>query len=112
MRLERLLNNNILVTWDPLSDMSANGQVRRYIVSYREYKNHYQWYDDGEEGKSINVSSSENQLVLGGLDGGRKYQIAVAAYTIDFGPQSDWQTIMVGKWVCCTVISFNTCKHH
>lgn len=98
VRLERLLNNEILVTWDLLPDMYANGEIRRYIVSYREYKNHYQWHDDGEEGKSINVSSSENQLVLSGLDGGRKYQFAVRAYTVDFGPRSEWETIMVGKY--------------
>lgn len=82
--------------------MYANGRIRRYIVNYREYKNHYQWHDDGEEGKSINVSSSENQLVLSGLDGGRKYQVAVAAYTVDFGPRSEWETIMVGK---CAILN-------
>lgn len=80
--------------------MEANGQVRGYTVHCREWKNHYQWSDDGGKGNSINVSSSENHLVLSGLDGGRKYQIAVSAFTVDFGPHSEWQTIMVGKCVC------------
>ena len=100
MRLERLSNNEVLVAWDLLPDMEANGQVRGYTVHYREWKNHYQWWDDEEKGKSINVSSSDNQLVLRELDRGRKYQIAVSAFTVDFGPHSEWQTIMVGKCVC------------
>jgi len=79
--------------------MYANGQIRMYVIYYREWRHHYHWHDDGELGKVVNVSSSENQLVLNDLDGGRVYQVAVAAYTIDFGPRSEWETFQVGEYV-------------
>ena len=88
----------MLVTWDQLPDEFANGQVLGYIIYLRFYKHEYQWYDDGELGRSVNVSSSETQAILDDLDGGRRYQVSVAAFTVDVGPKSNWMTFMVGKF--------------
>ena len=89
----------MLVTWDPLPDEFTNGQLLWYIIYLRFYKNEYEWYDDGELGRSINVSSSETYVILDNLDGGRRYQVSVAALTVDVGPKSNWETFMVGKCV-------------
>lgn len=97
VRMQQLRHNRLLVTWDSLPDNYANGDLRGYLVYYREYKNQYEWSpDDGELGESVNVSSSETQVVLNDLDGGRKYQISVAAFTVDVGPRSEWQAIIIG----------------
>ena len=87
----------MLVTWDPLPDEFTNGQLLGYIIYLRFYKNEYEWYDDGELGRSINVSSSETEAILDGLDGGRRYQVSVTAFSVDVGPKSNWKTFMVGK---------------
>lgn len=89
----------MLVTWDSLPDEFSNGQLLGYRIYLRFYKNEYEWHDDGELGQSVNVSSSENQVILNDLDGGRRYQISVAAFTVDVGPKSNWQTFMVGTCV-------------
>lgn len=107
VRLQSMLHNHIRVIWDPLPGKFANGELRGYFVYIREYKNHYEWSDDGELGTSINVSHSETQVVLDDLDGGRKYQISVAAFTVDVGPRSEWQTIVVGKCEFLFSILFN-----
>ncbi|XP_020608539.1 MAM and fibronectin type III domain-containing protein 1-like [Orbicella faveolata] len=86
----------MLVSWDPLPDEFTNGQLIGYIIYLRFYKNEYEWYDDGELGRSVNVSSSETQVILDDLDGGRRYQVSVAAFTVDVGPKSNWETFMVG----------------
>lgn len=98
VRVELLQDNSIMVTWDLLSEKLANGHIRGYIVYCRVFKNYYHWHDDGELGKSVNVSSSETQIVLSGLDGGRLYQVSVLAYTIDMGPRSEWIKVLVGKY--------------
>lgn len=87
----------MLVTWDQLPDEFTNGQLLGYIIYLRFYKHEYQWYDDGELGRSVNVSSSESQVILDDLDGGGRYQVSVAAFTVDVGPKSNWMTFMVGK---------------
>ena len=97
--LQPLPGNRMLVTWDPLPDEFTNGQLLGYIIYLRFYKNEYEWYDDGELGRSVNVSSSESQVILDDLDGGRRYQVSVAAFTVDVGPKSNWETFMVGKCV-------------
>lgn len=95
--MEHLQRNSILVAWDPLPEEDSNGQLRGYAVYLRYYKQEYEWHDDGELGRMVNVSSSENHVVLNELDGGRRYQVSVAAFTVEVGPRSDWETFMVGK---------------
>lgn len=98
VRVKQLKNNEILIFWDPLPEMHANGEIRLYVVYLREWRHHYRWYDDDELARVVNVSSSDNQLLLSDLDGGRVYQVAVAAFTIDFGPRSEWEKFQVGKY--------------
>ena len=95
--MEHLPDNSILVRWDPLPEEQSNGQLSGYKVYLRVYKDHYQWHGDGELGQCINVSSSENHVVLSKLDGGRRYQVSVAAFTVEVGHRSDWETFLVGK---------------
>jgi len=96
VRVEQLKNNEILLYWDPLPEIHANGEIRLYEVFLRHH--HYQWYHDGELVRAVNVSSSENQLLLRDLEGGRVYEVAVAAFTIEFGPRSEWEKFQVGKY--------------
>ena len=98
VRVEQLKNNEIVVLWDELPEVHANGEIRLYVVYLREWRHHYRWYDDDELARVVNVSSSDNQLLLSDLDGGRVYQVAVAAYTVDFGPRSEWEKFQVGKY--------------
>ena len=98
VRVEQLKNNEIVVFWDELPEVHANGEIRLYVVYLREWRQHYRWYDDDELARIVNVSSSDNQLSLSDLDGGRVYQVAVAAYTVDFGPRSEWEKFQVGKY--------------
>lgn len=85
------------VTWDPLPEEFTNGQLFEYIIFLRFYKHEYEWHDYGELGRNVSVSSSETQVILDDLDGGRRYQVSVAAFTVDVGPKSNWITFMVGK---------------
>ena len=96
--MEILKNNEILVFWDPLPEQYANGEIRLYIVYLREWRHHYQWSDDDQLARVVNVSLSDNQLLLSDFDGGRVYQVAVAAFTIDYGPRSEWEKFQVGKY--------------
>ena len=89
--------------WDPLPEKYANGKLQGYLVFTRPYKHEYEWHDDGELGQILNISLSETHVILSGLDGGRRYQISVAAVTVDVGPLSEWETIMVGK---CALILY------
>lgn len=95
VRVELLQHNRILVNWDPLPDEHANGQLHGYTVYLRHYNNRH----DENSGERFNVSSSETQILLDGLDGGRKYSISVTAFTTKEGPRSDWKTVIVGKFV-------------
>lgn len=98
VHVKLLDHNGVEVTWDPLEAKYANGKLLGYKVHIREWKNHYEWgYDDGDMGDVIRVNSTDTHLALEGLDGGRKYQIAVAAFTVDDGPISDWETVLIGK---------------
>lgn len=103
--MEKRKNNEILVFWDQLPEQYANGEIRLYGVYLREWRHHYQWYDDDQLARVVNVSSSDNQLLLSDLDGGRVYQVAVAAFTIDFGPRSDWEKFQVGKYALLLFLS-------
>ena len=103
VRVEQLKNNEILVFWDPLPEMYANGEIRLYVVYLREWRHHYQSYDDDELARVVNAGSSDTQLFLSNLDGGRVYQVAVAAFTVDVGPLSDWEKFQVGK---CALLLF------
>lgn len=93
VNVEHLTHDSVLVTWDRLPE-----ELSGYTVYVRHYKDEYDWHDDGELGRSINVSSSESHVVLNNVEGGRRYQVSVAAFTVDWGPRSDWETFMVGKY--------------
>lgn len=95
--------------WDQLPEKYANGKLQGYLIFTRTYKNEYEWHDDGEFEQILNVSISETHVVLHGLDGGRRYQISVAAFTVDVGPLSEWATIMVGK--CALLLHIELQKH-
>ncbi|KAL9953601.1 hypothetical protein ACROYT_G041044 [Oculina patagonica] len=84
----------VLVLWDAVKPEDANGQIQGYTVYYREYRHYY--YSDHAE--SVNITDPNVfQLVLSGLDAGRKYQIAVSAFTSEGeGPRSPWLSITVG----------------
>ena len=98
VHVKLLDQNGVEVTWDPLEAKYANGKLLGYKVHIREWKNHYEWgHDDGDMGDVIRVNSTDTHLALEGFDGGRKYQIAVAAFTVDDGPISDWETVLIGK---------------
>ena len=90
--MEELQQNSILVQWNQLLPHQANGQLRGYTVYLRDHYNH-----DEREYKRFNVTFPDTQIVLHGLDGARKIDVAVAAFTIGYGPRSDWETIRVGK---------------
>jgi len=96
VHMQSLKDNSILVMWDPLPEKYVNGKLQGYLIFTRLYKHEYEWHDDGELGQILNVSLSETHVVLSGLDGGRRYQISVAAFTVDVGPRSEWETVMVG----------------
>ena len=107
--MQSLKDNSILVMWDQLPEKYANGKLQGYLIFTRTYKNEYEWHDDGEFEQILNVSISETRVVLHGLDGGRRYQISVAAFTVDVGPLSEWETIMVGKYALILYIELQ--KH-
>ena len=93
VHVELLQHNRILVMWDAISSEAANGQLRGYTVYIKDYHNH-----DPESATKSNVSSSETQIVIGHLDGGRKYTVAVTAFTVEEGPHSEWQEFIVGTF--------------
>ena len=64
-----------------------------YTVYLRDHHNH-----DEKFVKRFNVTFPDTHIVLDGLDGGRKYDVAVDAVTqVGKGPRSEWETILVGK---------------
>ena len=107
--MEHLQDNKILVTWDPLPDEHSNGQLRGYTFYLRLYKHEYELHDDGELGRMVNVSSSDHHVILE-LDGGRKYQVSVAAFTVETGPRSDWETFMVGMYAFINIKLIRMCR--
>ena len=91
-----------MVEWEPLSKGSTNGPLRGYTVYYRK-QNYYRYYHDYRYeylGQSINTSASTTTVVLRNLDGGKKYEISVAAFNLYLGPRSRWQWFIVGKLTC------------
>lgn len=98
VHVQSLKDNSILVMWDPLPEKYANVKLKGYMIFTRSYKREYEWHDNGELGQILYVSLSDTHVILSGLDGGRRYQISVAAVTVDVGPRSEWTTIVVGKW--------------
>lgn len=89
--------NEVLVLWDPVERQHRNGQIRGYTVFYRDYKYYYYYYNDNAENITIN-DPNVFQMVLRGLNGGSKYQIAVAAFTSrGQGPRSPWISHVVGE---------------
>ena len=96
-------SGSIIVEWDPPSEESTNGPLRGYTVYYRDQfttgeQNYYYYYRYEYLGHSINTSASTTTVVLRNLDGGKKYEIAVAAFNLYLGPRSGWQRFIVGKF--------------
>ncbi|PFX28263.1 Transmembrane protease serine 5 [Stylophora pistillata] len=68
--------NEFLVEWDPLPHKYANGRLLGYKVYYKD-TNYYYW----SEKSVITSNADESQVVLGGVQTGRRYKIAVIAFT-------------------------------
>ncbi|XP_022786238.1 uncharacterized protein LOC111326491 isoform X2 [Stylophora pistillata] len=67
---------NLLVEWNPLSQIYANGKILGYTIYYKEYDDWYSSY------KTINtIHSYPTQFVLKGLKPAERYRVAVAAFT-------------------------------
>ena len=95
-------SGSIIVKWDPPSEESTNGPLRGYTVYYREqYYYYYYHHDEPYLEQSINTSASTTTVVLKNLDGGKKYEISVAAFNLYMGPRSEWQRFIVGKFTFC-----------
>ncbi|XP_067024678.1 uncharacterized protein [Acropora muricata] len=88
-------SGSIIVKWDPPSEESTNGPLRGYTVYYRE-QYYYYHHDDRYLGQSTNTSASTRTIVLRNLDGGKKYEISVAAFNLYLGSRSEWQRFIVG----------------
>ena len=101
MHVRNFQPNEIQVLWDAVEPQHANGQIQGYTVYYRDYMYYYYAYHP----ENITVTDPNVfQMVLRDLHGGRKYQIAVAAFTsVGEGPQSPWVSIVVGE--CWRVVS-------
>ena len=82
-----------MVLWDPVKKQFSNGQIQGYRVYKTE--NRYYWYSE----TIINITDPNvRQTVLSGLNEGRRYRIAVAAYTsAGQGPRSPWLIITAGE---------------
>ena len=94
VRVKRLNEGRIIVLWDPVKKQFSNGRIQGYRVYYTE--NRYYWYSE----TIINITDPNvHQTVLSGLSEGRRYQIAVAAYTsAGQGPRSPWFIITAGEY--------------
>ena len=87
VRVENFFST-VVVTWDPLHENDANGEILGYTVYYRE-----RWYYNI---KSLNTSDTE--VILSNLTAGKSYEFSVSAFTsVGEGPRSAWHTITVGK---------------
>ena len=83
--------------WDAVKPQYASGQIRGYSIFYRDYRDYYYLHEDKAENITIN-DPNVFQMVLRGLNGGSKYQIAVAAFTsVGQGPRSPWISFVVGE---------------
>ena len=105
MRVVNLQPNELLVLWDAVKAQYTNGQIRGYTVYYRDYKDYYYNYYYGDKAENVTIEDPNVfQMVLRGLNGGSKYQIAVAAFTsVGEGPWSPWISFVVGE--CCQTLS-------
>ena len=99
MRVVNLQPNELLVLWDAVKPQYTNGQIRGYTVYYRDYKDYYYNYYYGDKAENVTIEDPNVfQMVLRGLNGGSKYQIAVAAFTsVGEGPRSPWISFVVGE---------------
>lgn len=102
VRVENFQSNQILVLWDVVRPQETNGQIQGYTVYYKEYKYYYYSY----YAETVNITDPNIfQEVLSDLKAGRKYQIAVSAFTsVGAGPLSPWISITVGKCFINTFI--------
>ena len=83
----------------------TNGQIQGYTVHYRNYDYYYYYYYYGDHAKNVTINDPNVfQMVLHGLNGGSKYQIAVSAFTsVGEGPRSPWISLVVGE--CWQIVS-------
>ncbi|XP_068712588.1 uncharacterized protein [Montipora foliosa] len=99
VRVRNFQPNEILVLWDAVKPQYTNGQIQGYTVHYRNYDYYYYYYYYyGDNAKNVTINDPNVfQMVLRGLNGGRKYQIAVSAFTsVGEGPRSPWISFVVG----------------
>ena len=90
--------NEILVLWNAVKPQYTNGLIQGYIVYYRDHKDYYYDYEDHAGNVTI-TDPNVFQMVLRGLNGGSKYQIAVAAFTLaGEGPRSSWISVVAGEY--------------
>ena len=90
--------NEILVLWNAVKPQYTNGLIQGYIVYYRDTKDYYYYYGDHAENVTI-TDPNVFQMVLRGLNGGSKYQIAVAAFTsAGEGPRSPRLSFAAGEY--------------
>ena len=96
VRLKNLIRGSIMVQWDPVDKRYSNGEIEGYRVYYTENRYYYYWYNNEA---SINITDPDAlQTVVSGLIEGRRYRVAVAAYTsAGQGPRSKWVTITAGE---------------
>ena len=105
MRVRNFQPNEILVLWDAVKPQYTNGQIQGYTVHYRNYDYYYYYYYYGDHAKNVTINDPNVfQMVLHGLNGGSKYQIAVSAFTsVGEGPRSPWISLVVGE--CWQIVS-------
>lgn len=79
--------------WDVIFSEVVNGQLCGYIVYIKDYYNY-----DLELVIKYNVSFLEMQIVIGYLDGGRKYVVVVMVFIVEEGFYLEWQEFIVGMF--------------
>ena len=100
MRVRNFQPNEILVLWDAVKPQYTNGKIQGHIVYYRDSKDYYYYYYYGDHAENVTITDPNVfQMVLRGLNGGSKYQVAVAAFTsVGEGPRSPWLSIVAGEY--------------
>jgi len=77
----------------------TNGLIQGYIVYYRGRKD-YSLYYYGDHAENVTITDPNVfQMVLRSLNGGSKYKVAVAAFTLaGEGPRSPWLLVAAGEY--------------
>ena len=87
--------NELLVEWDPLPHLYANGRLLGYKVYYKDVSNYYS--------REIAVNTSnpdESHVILVSVQTGHRYKISAVAFTSKGeGPRSPDLYVTKGKWL-------------